>query len=231
MDLSKAKVLVLPDINGNINESIKEYIKDKEYVFFNIKNPKIRYCDYPANEHHYTTRFHREAIFPALKDLLNFDYKPNDYDIATKIVNKNGKQFDLSYLIPKDPKYKFEVKGLDCEVEYTSDFNGLLGNDKYVEKLKRTGVITEYHKLYAFPHSCSIVKNLYKHNGRKLLISGDSQMIPSIPVLCTIFEEVWYFDNRSSMSFKELLESQRFDDILIEAHSSGINYYINNNLK
>lgn len=231
MDLSNAKILILPGISGYYNEDIIDFIKDNEYVFLKIKNPKIRYLGYKLNEHHFTTKYHRDVIIPTLSNLLDFEFDSNDYIIISNIIETDDNAFDLSYYAPKDPNYRFEVKGLDCGVEYTSGFDGLLGKNEYAELLKRTGEITDYHKLYAFPHSCSIVKNLYKHNNRTLFISGDSQAVPFIPVLCTIFKEVWYFDNRSDMSFKDLIDNKEFTDILIEIHQGSIQYYIQKNLK
>ena len=103
--------------------------------------------------------------------------------------------------------------------------------ENFNKKIKNTGLLTDYHKLFVFPHSCSVIKNLYKSNNRKLLISGDSQMIPLIPILCTIFEELYYFDSRTDKSFKRILGNVNFDDILIEIFNRDLDYYVINNLK
>lgn len=230
MNLNNSKVIILT-FNNDIKGHINEFISKKDYVIINTNNRNNRYADYFQNEHHFTTKFHRDVILPVLSNLLNFEFNINDFHLFKNIIKSDEKYYDLSYLVPNDNNYRFDITGLEYDIHYESDFSGLLYSEKYKDLLSQTGLITKYHQLYAFPHSCSIVKNLYKNNGRTLLVSGDSQSIPYIPALCTIFKEVWYFDNRSNKSFKKLLENKQFTDILIQMHKQSLDYYTNNNLK
>ena len=74
------------------------------------------------------------------------------------------------------------------------------------------------------------------------MISGDSQMIPSIVPLAHYFKEVWYFDNRTGYykekpsgpfvfhkdefkSFSENYKDVIFSDVLIECYCRELNWY------
>ena len=230
MNLDNSKILGLSSKNITSDEA-RNFIQGKEYVLVYTTKDEDMYSQYKYNEHHFTTNFHRRIVIPALTELLAFNFEINKYHIVTNTANTPNGMFDLSYYEPNDTKYEFDVTAPEYDIHYRSGFNGLLFNEKYKDMVAKTGIITHYHKLYAFPHSCSIVKNLYKHNGRTLLVSGDSQAIPFITTLCTIFKEVWYFDNRSGMSFKDLLEKANFTDILIEMCNNDIEYYTDKNLK
>lgn len=230
MNLDNAKILGLSPKNIVSDEALK-FISGKEYVLIGTTKENDTYSQYRCNEHHFTTGFHRRIVIPALTELLSFNFKRNEYHIVSNTITAPDGKFDLSYYAPNDTLYRFDVTAPEYDIHYKSGFNGLLFNEKYKDKILKTGAITDYHKLYAFPHSCSIVKNLYKHNNRTLLVSGDSQAIPFISTLCTVFKEVWYFDNRSDMSFKHLLEKANFTDILIEIWKNGVDYYTVKNLK
>ena len=230
MNLDNAKILGLSPKNIT-SDKAREFISGKEYVLINTSNDNDRYANYKDNEHHFTTKFHRRIIIPALSELLGFDFNAGVYHIVSNTVRTKSGNFDLSYYAPNDNGYKFDVTAPEYGIHYNSEFRGLMFNEKHKDSIVGTGLLTSYHKLYAFPHSCSIVKNLYMHNGRTLLISGDSQAIPFIPVLCTIFKEVWYFDNRSNKLFKDMLENANFTDILIEIWNNDIEYYTVKNLK
>ena len=77
---------------------------------------------------------------------------------------------------------------------------------------------------------------------RTLMISGDSQMIPSIAPLAHYFKEVWYFDNRTGYykedpngpfiyhenefrSFAHTYKDMVFSDVLIECYCRELSWY------
>ena len=90
---------------------------------------------------------------------------------------------------------------------------------------------TDYHKLFSYPHMCSKVTNNTINSDKKLFISGDSQMIPSIAFLASHFKEVYYFDNRTSKSFKGIIESNDYTDVLFAIGNNDIQKYTQENLK
>lgn len=72
------------------------------------------------------------------------------------------------------------------------------------------------------------------------MITGDSQMIPSIAPLAHYFKEVWYFDNRTGYfknkgeyefheekfeSFCNTYKDVIFTDVLIECYCRDLNWY------
>ena len=69
------------------------------------------------------------------------------------------------------------------------------------------------------------------------MISGDSQMIPSIAPLAHYFKEVWYFDNRTGwikdkifteekfVSFSNYYKNVEFTDVLIECYCRDLKWY------
>ena len=92
--------------------------------------------------------------------------------------------------------------------------------------------VTEYHKVCPFPHSCFKIVNLSMKEGKKILISGDSQMIPSIIPLTNYFKEVWYYDNRTDphVSYEKTYQDTNFDYIVIALYKNTFEKYITKNL-
>ena len=91
---------------------------------------------------------------------------------------------------------------------------------------------TDYHHLYRGAHACSRVINETIDNDRKIFVSGDSMMIPAIPILCCYYKEVVYMDNRDGVSHKDYFENDVFDEVLLCFYErSDINKVIGVNLK
>lgn len=179
------------------------------------------YKGWSLNDHHFTTEYHRRFVLPTLEELFHFGYKEEDF----KLVEKMYEKFDISYLIPILDK-KFTAECYTCgEKSDILDFGGLFGWGN-----KKAG-ITDYHRLYKYGHECSRVINLSDNSGRIIFVSGDSQMIPSIPVLCYYFKEVWYFDNRYARSFADNFKDVNFSDCLIAYHDRTDSYFTENNFK
>jgi hypothetical protein len=40
-------------------------------------------------------------------------------------------------------------------------------------------------------------------------------MVPSIPLLCAFYKEVFVFDNRTGLKTSEIYENRDFDDVLV----------------
>lgn len=196
--------------------TFKEYPEINEHQVHRFSTNETRYDGMKKNEHHFTTAYHYKYVTPKLLELLGYTFNENDFTLKKNIINENGVKYDLSYLMPKKD-YKFSVTSFNHDITYNCSFDGLMFNNQ----VKGFTWITPYHKLYALPHECSRVKNKTLRNGRKLLISGDSQMIPEIPILACYFEEVWYFDNREDLSFKDILEKQNFTDVIFALYAGG----------
>lgn len=177
------------------------------------------YVGYNLNHNHFLPWYHRKYVLPLLSELLELGYKESDF-ILTERKSREG--FDLSYMRPKIDCI-FSLHGLERDEKKDNiGFDGLMESDSN---------LTEYHRQYAYPHECSIVRNHTIANNRKLFISGDSQMIPDIPWLACFFKEVWYFDNRGEKCFKSLYEPVVFSDVLIELNANDLSKYTVTNIK
>lgn len=213
--------------NFFIRESDESIYFDKIFYLPIIEN--MTYIGLKQNHHHFTTKYHREFVLPTLEDMFNFGFKKNDFLLKKNIVDDINDitnledKFDLSFLVPKRKKH-FKVTSLEFNFSYTSDFYGLICNDK----TKKLLWFTKYHRLYCLPHSCSMIENLSLSNGKTLLILGDSQMIPSLAVICYYYKRVIYLDNRNSDKFyyEKYLKKIDVDDILIEMFNNKLDYYI-----
>ena len=203
-------------------------LKDGTYKKFSIPSEKInklpngdKYDGWKNNEHHFTTEYHRNYSIPLYCKLFGLDYDENDFILEER---KSGK-YDLSFLKPKK-EYKYEIFG------YTrgEHFDNLGFDDiSYTDLVEQ--LITDYHRLYKYPHECSRVINKIICNERKLFISGDSQMIPDISFLSCFFQEVWYFDNRKKKTLSNNWVNENFTDVLIEVGHLPLTDYTELNFK
>ena len=178
----------------------------------------LTYDGWNLNENHYQVKYHRETVLPNLARLLEFPFNINDFNIEEK---KSKEGYDISMLYPvKD--FIYTVK---C---FTT--NEILKDIKYKD-LVHCGSGTEYHQLYRYGHKCSRLVNKTLENGKTLLISGDSHLIPDIMLMSIYFKEIWYFDNRTDESYSDNFKNRNFDKILLEIGSTKLNRYIKGNLK
>ena len=169
------------------------------------------------NAHHYTTAYHWKYVIPAIDGIFKAGFDKGDFRLASiSAKNLRGDEFDMSSLVPLDGK-RFKTKNFLTGEEDEGGF----------EILRCTGKCSSpYHSLFRFPHSCSVVENLSSSNGKSLLVLGDSQMIPSISVLCCLYRKVFYIDNRSKSNVVRKTGTE-FDDILMESWNHGYDYYRN----
>lgn len=187
------------------------------------KLPIVRnsmYKTYALNEHHFKPFYHIDYVLPTIEKLLHFGYNVNDF----KLVERRHEGYDVSYLAP-NKRRRFDVYDLTDDTFFRNMSFDFIRNGK-----NRDESLTQYHNLYAFPHKCSRIINNGVHNGRTLVISGDSQMIPIIPVLACYFKEVWYLDNRDGVSHTQGLDELDVTDILIAGGYEEENKYLETNL-
>lgn len=172
---------------------------------------------------HYIGKYHRDNSLPLLAKLLNFNYDENDFTLREKYVNG----YEISSLIPKN-RYIYEICGFNRKEHLDNiDFNELIKCDIKNSKIP----LTEYHKQYKYPHENSRIINKTIDSNRKLFISGDSQMIPDIPVLSCYFKEIWYADNRDNLTLANEWEKIEFSDVIVELNCGSKDDYLIKNLK
>ena len=201
------------------------YLKYRDYkvdrVIHKLPLPKVgmMYDKWKLNENHFTTMYHRMFSLPLLKTILNIEYNEEDFSI---IQNKSS-QFDISIQYPKND-YKYDIYGFDRNENFSHvSYNSLIENESL------NSDITDYHRLYRYSHECSRIVNETIDSKRKLFISGDSQMIPVVPILSCFFKEIWYFDNRKQLILHDKWKEVEFSDVLIELNNNPLEKYVNVN--
>lgn len=204
------------------NGIYKEYNINKEIHKLPILDNSFLYRDWTFNTHHFTTKYHRLYSLPLFAKLLNFNYNENDFILKERIGD--GK-FDISMLYPKT-EFKYEIYGFNHNEHFDN-----ISYDDIVHSNVSFSMMTDYHRLYKYPHENSRLINKTLNNERKLFISGDSHMIPNISVLSCYFNEIWYFDNRNGLSLYDKWKDIYFTDILIEIGCTGQDDYIVKNLR
>lgn len=223
--ISKAKYIQFP-FN---NETYRNRYASVDAVRLPIVDGNVLYSDMPDNnKHHYTTKYTYEYVLPVVADMLGFSFGMNDFNLV-----ECNMQWDISYIVPKR-EYEYE---LFC---YTKDKH-ITGN--YIELFNPVFFRTyTYRNLFRYPHTCSRIINKTLESDRKLMISGDSQMIPSINPLTNYFKEVWYFDNRTGyiknektdefefhedkfVSFSETYKDIDFTDVIVQLYCRDLKWY------
>lgn len=193
-------------------------------IDFPIVDESYFYKGWENNEHHYTTKYHQNIFLPKLDKILNIgmDLK-NDFHVVTKFYNG----FDISMLFPNQ-EIIYDAYDLTDDI--------FVKNEKYENFVNCYDfpdvygcVPSEFHKLFRFFHRVSVIVNKTTEKNKKLLISCDSQMIPSIMPLSFYYKELWVFDNRrTDQNFEHFLKLVDFDDILIQLNYNPLYKYINN---
>lgn len=235
--IANAKYIQFP----YINEIYKELYKEVSPVLVPLADGyDPLYSDSVNDKHHYTTKYHRNTVLPLLESMYGFGYDKNDFRIEP-LVCEDG---DYSYLVPKK-KMKFDIYRYDINpvsVDYGVSYTDLMSKERLSGKGNH-----RYWGLYRYAHACSrIVNRDLPESGRTLFISGDSQILPDIPVLACYFREVWYFDNRTGyyttprdeygnysikwdadkhIECRNHYKGKKFTDILIQLYSAGLERY------
>ena len=201
--------------------SYKNYDVGKKIHKLPLAEKGFMYDGWKYNENHFTTKYHRKYSLPLLAKVLNFEYNENDFTL----IERKSDDFDISMLCPKH-KYEYEIYGFNHN-EY---FDNITYNDLINCPFNKDG-ITNYHKLYKYPHENSRIINKTVNNSRILFISGDSQMIPDLSVLSCYFKEIWYFDNRDEIALMDKWKNVIFTDVLVEMNNNIQTQYLDLNFK
>ena len=204
-----------------------------KYNFNDIKGTLIdlrmlnvkRYDGFKDNEHHITTESYYKIIIPFLNLYIKtFKFNYDDFELVPYFTKDN--KFNCSYLKPKNEEHRFTISIDGKTVARHAKFDAL-HNAKRFHKDKDTYFekngfdVSEYHRIFRGAHSCCRIVNETIGNDKKIFISGDSMMIPIIPILCCYFKEVVYMDNRDGKSHKDYFEGKIFDTIILQFFDGG----------
>lgn len=168
-----------------------------------------------ANIHHVAIASYVKIVYPYLSDILGFPYKRNDFNL----YKYEGDDMICSFLWPKK-EMKWTVS---INQETTAEHEGfecLTNIDRKYPGDKNSA----YHRIFCASHcSCKIINESIL-NGESILISGDSYMIPVIPILACYYHEVVFLDNRHEgigISNQPYYEDKVFDKVLISCSESN----------
>ena len=219
--LNKAMFVVFPmDTHENnhetkidvelLNETKIRFPNNNVYVLPVAKNDTYR--GYGLNEHHFTTNYHLSYVFPLLVKTLGLNFEPTNYVVKEQYVEYKENTYNLTTISwNKECKYKITCPTLNVVAEA----NDLVYHKEYpCDNYAKT----KYHHLYAFTHCVSKVEHVgMPPNNKKLLLVCDSQMVPTIPLLCNYYSEVFVLDNRYEWDkVNEFLKDVYFDDVVVE---------------
>lgn len=224
--VENAKYIQFP-YNNEVYRNYYEKVNPKRLPI--IKDKTVLYTNMNDNGHHYTTEYTHNYVLPLLSELLDFNYNINDFNFIECVKPL----WDISYIVPKI-EYEYEIFNFTDNIHTEGKYIDLFNPEFFI--------LNKYRELYRYPHSCSRIINKTLQNNRILMISGDSQIIPSINPLTSYFKEVWYFDNRTGYykdmqsgefafhenefrSFAKTYENVEFTDVLIECYCRNLNWY------
>lgn len=230
--LEKAKYIAFPVWDGNYLNTVPNHFVD-DLMEQRFPSGKVHHLYYsnetyinsPKNEHHYTTNYNYKYVVPVILDLFGIKFDVNDYDkISYNLTypesNKPDAVSDFSYLKPKK-ETRFYV--YDRILNKGKEMNNLFRNWGDADMTYPDWSYSDYHNFLYCAHSCATIENLNLKHGPTLLISGDSQMILSIPILANYFSKITVLDLRVDVDISDLWKNSYFDYALIE-------YWSDNNL-
>ena len=193
------------------------YLESKAHKLPDID---MMFGNYRLNNHHYSSQYHFKYVLPLLNELFNINMNLSDFIMNENFVN-NG-QHDLSYLTPIKDK-QFTVESWTYDVEPISGNYDILMHRQFPNHLIQEN--TDYHYLYCLPHTMSCITNHSQSNNKTILIMGDSQFIPDVPVLAYYYKHVIYIDNRFNKKWLHKISQYDIDDILIQLYDKKLNFY------
>lgn len=160
------------------------------------------------NLHHVILPCYIRIVYPYLSDILKFPYKRSDFDLYPY----NQEEMECSFLWPKK-EMEWTVNINQQPMAEHEGFRCLTNIDK--KYLGDTS--SPYHRIFCSSHKCCRIINESLPNGKSILVSGDSYMIPVIPILACYYHEVVSMDNRQvdPISNASYYEGKVFDQVVI----------------
>lgn len=242
-DINLINPHIVSIVSDNENFNHYDFLK-KNGGYEIFVREKDRLINDIGNKHHMLISWHYNKLMPLIAMVLNINYKQDDFDLVENITEIG----DYSYFFPKIDKLftaqSFLFHWNDEErihytwwdynfpqFSYREMVNCDVFNDDFISVNKEISK-SYYHRLFFWAHQCCKIENLGENNGKTLLISGDSHMIPIVPILCYYYKKVIVLDNRypSVNAYEILTENETIDDtLLLIWNGRPLNYYIKEN--
>lgn len=212
----------LNDINSKFiffNTATNYLIHDWHYNYIIERNfiidyefQKYLYLNSIYDNHHFNNEYHYNICLQKYSKLLNFNFNINDFYYK----HHNGLDISYDYLYPINDNKQFNIFFYDqneIKYEYNGNYNCLLNFD-YKRKTEING---DYHLMYVACQNQSIINNYGENNDKTLLIIGDSQILPEIPIFAYYYKKVLYYDNRYKNNImNDILYNEQIDDCLVQ---------------
>lgn len=226
--VSIAKYICFPYRNRVFGEKYDNCGRDVHRLPI-LEDVDALYSDMPGNEHHYTTDYTYRYVLPLIDSLIGFGFSMDDFELVPLVLETG----DLSYIVPKK-NIEYTVTCFTDNVTFDGGYMDLF-SEKFAES-------PSYRLLNRYNHKCSRIVNRTTDSERVLMVSGDSQSIPSIAPLSYYFKEVWYFDNRSGyvknpdtgvfefhgdrfVSYADTYRDVVFTDAIMQLYCRDIDWY------
>lgn len=183
-----------------------------------------RYETMLGNQHHWVFTYVYNNFLPILSEHYKFEYSLEDFILIPNVI----REFDLSYLVPKEP-YHFKIHLLE-------DNKMLEGDDSVFRKT----TINSYHDVFIGAHKTCQIHNYSVTNNKYIIINCDSMSVPIIPIIARFYKYCLVLDNRNfkhPLNYKKRISQFKCSDcdlltILIagsdhEGHTMLQRYYHN----
>ena len=184
-------------------------IKRNFYVDYEFQH--YLYNQSKFEQHHFNNNYHYNVCLQIYNNMLNFNFNIEDF----YYIHYDGDDISYDYLYPNiDKQFNvFFYDELNNKYEFNGKYDCLLDFDhkRISEDLK------DYHQMYVGYHTQSIIENFGDNNGKTLLVIGDSQILPEIPIFAYYYKKVFYYDNRYvNEIMNNILYNETIDDCLVQ---------------
>ncbi len=216
--IEKSKIICYPCVHGDYSVSVDIGTIGLMDRFFPGKGVDVAfgngltYLTYPANNHHFNVMWQQSVIAPCVLGLFGMGFNMDDFETTPYFLDTGNDLQDLSYLKPKREQ-SFSVTDIESGNNVLK--KNLFRDDGDVFCME-TYAYTNYHRFLWCTHKCALIKNNNIHNGKSLIVSCDSQMVPVIPILACYFGEILHLDKRDTYDISGYLE--RDYDCVLVAH-------------
>jgi len=216
--IEKSKIICYPCVHDDYSVSVDIGTIGLMDRFFPGKGVDVAfgkgdiYKTYFANNHHFNIMWQQSVVAPCIMGLFGMCFNMNDFCRTPYTLRTGDDLQDLSFLKPREEQ-SFSVTDIEsgCVVEKDSLFR-----DDSDDFCMETYAYTNYHRFLWCAHKCALIKNNRIRNGKSLIVSCDSQMIPVIPILACYFGEILHLDRRGWYDISGYLE--RDYDCVLVAH-------------
>ena len=167
------------------------------------------YGTYPFNEHHYVVGWQQTVIAKTVLEMFGIRFCLSDFEFKPYYVRDRNYIYDLSYYMFRGEQSYTIVDAETGSVVRKPD----LYRDMHDNFLIQDRSVTEYHRLLWCTHKCALIINNNLPEGKTVLISCDSQMVPVISVIAPYFREILYLDRRGGYDVSGLT-GRDYDHVL-----------------